>query len=206
MADWFLLTYQRHFCPLWVTLNRGEGQNWIVFSVFFCFLPSWISALRTQLAQNASIFFFYSHSSFFWLMCKWLDLFDFCYLLCCYNAWPCRDIQTSVWSEDSAVVPNKTEEWWHTATMCWQNLPTLKLPRCTDTLTDVYNLPNFQNKPLCAVTRCRTFHLTYFFTVRKSQHSCLLELAVILVIVGAILRFSMWIKYCNVPLFFHSLS
>lgn len=108
------------------------------------------------------------------------------YLFCCHEKRHETKTQR-VWSEDSSVVPNEAEEWWHTATTRWQNWPTLQLQRWTGTLTDVFNPPAFQNEPLCSATCCGAFHLLHFFTVRKSQHSCLLELAAILGTGGAIL-------------------
>ena len=101
------------------------------------------------------------------------------YLFCCHEK-----RHECVWSEDSTVVPNEAEEWWHPATTCWQKWPTLKLQRWTGTLTDVFNP---QNEPLCPVTHRGAFHLSYLFRDRKSQHSCLLELAAILGVRWAIL-------------------
>jgi len=181
---WSLAAHHRHFLLC--------GSHWtavkvkILLDFLFCCMfsaklnfrfDSWTWALCGRR-------FFNSHGPFCKIArCKWSTCLHCLTFVICFVATMRGHVKrhpTRVWSEDSTLAPNETEEWWHTATMCWQNWPTPKLPRWSDTPADVFNPPAFQNEPLRLVTHCRTFHLPYFFTVRESQHWCLLELASIL--------------------------
>ena len=99
---------------------------------------------------------------------------DLCYLLCCSDARPHEDTSRHcVWGEDSTVVPNETEEWWRTETMCWQNGATLQLLRWTThwlmslTLTEWDSMSC--NSPRDFSSPCISSQL--------EKHSCLLESA-----------------------------
>lgn len=126
---WFLAAHHRHFslCGYHWTSTRVK----ILLDFLFCcmFSANLNFCFDSWTEDNINIVSFTPAGSGVWSFLRsHVVNGQPCLTFISCLLWPRKETSTPcVWSEDRTVVPNETEEWWHTVTLCWQNQPTLKL-------------------------------------------------------------------------------